>query len=142
MVEFLSSNFVGWLTLKANFAPKKKRSTKSKVSIFFPMKNRYIFWFKICHEHEAQISKFMVEEVVVRNRQYWNILFLSLCKWTIFGHQFLKKYYVWYVAIKIYEVWEVKLPLNTNFDEKIVLWEPVTICQSIKRPCTMKKFDF
>ena len=131
MVQFSSSNFVGWLTLKANFAPKNKRSTKSKVSLFFPMKNRYIFWYKTCHE--AQIGKFMVEEVGVRNRQYWNILFLSLCQWTIFGHQFLKKYYVWHVEIKIYEVWEVKMPLNTNFDGKIVLWEPLTICQSIKK---------
>ena len=61
MVQFSSSNFVGWLTLKANFAHKKKRSSKSKVSLFFPMKNRYIFWYKTCHE--AQIGKFMVEEV-------------------------------------------------------------------------------
>ena len=27
----------------------------------------------------------------------------------------------------MYEVWEVKMPLNTNFDEKMVLWEQLTI---------------
>ena len=35
--------------------------------------------------------------------------------------------------MKMYEVWEVKMSLNTNFDEKIVLWEPLTIPQSIKK---------
>ena len=63
--EFLSSNFVGWLTLKVNIATKEKRSTESKVSIFFPIKSRYIFWYETCQE--AQIRKFKVEVVGVRN---------------------------------------------------------------------------
>ena len=52
------------------------------------MKSRYIFWNKTCHE--AKIGKFMVEEVGVRDRQNWNILFLSLWKWSIFEGNFLK----------------------------------------------------
>ena len=35
--------------------------------------------------------------------------------------------------MKMYEVWELKMPLNTNFDGKIVLWEPLTIVLSIKK---------
>ena len=33
----------------------------------------------------------------------------------------------------MYEVWELKMPLNTNFDGKIVFWVPLTIPQSIKK---------
>ena len=43
LVQFLSSNFVDRLTLKAIIAPQKELSTKSKVFVFFQMKSRYIF---------------------------------------------------------------------------------------------------
>ena len=46
MVQFFSFNFVGWLTLKANIAPQKKRLTKSKVSIFLPIKIDTFFGIK------------------------------------------------------------------------------------------------
>ena len=80
-----------------------------------------------------QFGKFMVEEVRVRNRQYWNILFLSQCKSAIFGGQFVKNCHVWHIEIKMYEVWVVKMPLNINFDWKIVLFELLTLFQSIRK---------
>ena len=33
----------------------------------------------------------------------------------------------------MYKVWEVKMPLNTNFDGKILLRKPLLIFQSIKK---------
>ena len=36
-------------TLNANFAPENKKTTKFIVSIFFPMKSSYNFWYKTCH---------------------------------------------------------------------------------------------
>ena len=47
-------------------------------------------------------------------------LFLSFWTRAIFRDQFQKKYYVWHFEIKIYEVCEAKMPLNTYFDAKIV----------------------